>query len=229
MELLAGRGLQHNGSARLPGAMLEAHEKDAADLRSLIDEVKAAGKKLEPVQGPPGARLRAQAVWASHREKGPIQPSDGDLWNIQRDAMSVWVWNDDDQLALAESDIEGWLTYASLCREVQGGGVLKVSVADRVSAYRVLVDRFDGATREERLALASIGPFWQQIRDRWQASSYERQQAWIGKAPLPPPMTATSLGYLQAIVDGPVVTHADTLHEVLGPFSLNRGPRVFEE
>ena len=61
MELLAGRGLQHNGSKRLPGVMLEAHQKDAVALRTLIDEVKAAGRKLEPVQGPTGAALRAEA------------------------------------------------------------------------------------------------------------------------------------------------------------------------
>jgi hypothetical protein len=209
--------------------MLEAHTQDPAALRKVIDQVKAAGRDLEPIQGPKGAEARAKAAWAAHREKGPIRPEHEGLWNIQRDAMSVWAWNDSDQLALTEADIEGWLTYASLCREVQNGGVLRISMADRVSAYRILVDRFEGASREERLALASVGPFWGQIRDRWQAVPYEKQQAWIGQAPLPPPLTSTSLGYLQVIVDGDVVKHAGSLHDVLGPFSLNRGPRVFDE
>ncbi len=229
IELLAGRALQHGGTRRLPAALLELHQKDPSALRKLLDEIDAAGAKLELVPGPKGAEARSLAVWEAHREKGPIRPDDGSLWNIQRDALSVWAWNDDDKLALTEADIEGWLTYASLCREVQNGGVLRISVADRVTAYRVLVDRFEGGSREERLSLASVGPFWEQIRDRWQAVPYERQQAWIGAAPLPPPMTATSLGYLQAIAEGPIVQHAGTLHEVLGPFSLNRGPRVFDE
>jgi len=229
IELLAGRSLQHNGTRHLPGVMLQAHQKDAAALRKVIDDAKVAGRALEPLPGPAGAAARATAVWAAHKEKGVIRPEHDELWNIQHDALSVWVWNDSDQLALTEADIEGWLSYASWCREVQNGGVLRISVADRVSGYRVLVDRFEGANREERLALASVGPFWGQIRDRWKAVPYEKQQAWIGRAPLPPPMTSTSLGYLQAIVDGSVVEHAASVHEVLGPFSLNRGPRVFDE
>ncbi len=229
VELLAGRPLQHSGERNLPGAMLRVHETDPAALRKVIDDAKAAGRALEPLSGREGAAARAAAVWAAHKEKGPIRPQYEELWNIQRDALSVWVWNDSDQLALTEADIEGWLNYASWCREVQNGGVLRISVADRVTGYRVLVDRFEGANREERLALSSLGPFWGQIRARWKAVPYEKQQAWIGRAPLPPPMTSTSLGYLQVIVDGSVVEHAASVHEVLGPFSLNRGPRVFDE
>ena len=91
------------------------------------------------------------------------------------------------------------------------------------------MDRFEAGSRDERLALVSLGPFWGQIQERWQAVPYERQQKWIAAAPLPPPMTATSLGYLQAVVEGSVVQHVASVHDVLGPFSLNRGPRVFAE
>jgi hypothetical protein len=228
IELLAGRPLQHNGRERLPRLLVDRFEGDAAGTRALIASVRERGAKLESTTRMKGGWARSEAVWEAKTGRSLITEDDP-LWNLQSDALSVWAWDDDSKLALTEADVEGWITYASLCRQVQGGGVLKISVADRVTAYRMVIDRFEYGDRNEKLALVAIGPFWHQIKERWQASPYERQQAWIGAAPLPPPMTSSSLGYLEAILQGDVAKHAATLHDVLGPFSLNRGPRVFEE
>ena len=227
IELLAGRSLQHNGGSRLPALLQQRYASDPAGTRALLKGIRERGAKLESTTRMKGGWARSQAAWEAHNGTSLIVEGDP-LWNLQRDALSVWAWNDDEQLALTEADVEGWITYSSLCRQVQGAGVLRISVADRVTAYRILIDRFEQGDRNDKLALVSIGPFWPQIRDRWQASPNERQQKWIGAAPLPPPMTSSSLGYLEAIVQGEVASHAATLHDVLGPFSLNQGPRVFE-
>ncbi len=229
LELLAGRPLQHNGTQRLPTALVQAFQRDPAVVADWLSRVRVEGRRLEQTSGLDAAALRSEEVWRAHRGEGIFREPDGLVWNIQRDALSVWAWSDEERLALTESDIEAWLTYASLCREAQQAGVLRVSVADRVSAYRAVVDRFEAGDREEKLAMGALGPFWPQIRDRWQAASYEVQQGWARSAPLPPPMSATSLGYLQAIVDGDVVTHVAVVHIALGPLALNREAWRFDQ
>ena len=227
IELMAGRGLQHGGSRELPTVLSTRFRADPAGTRALLADIRKRGHALEASTGLKGASARSKAAWEAHTGVSAIREGDA-LWNIQRDALSVWAWNDEEQLALTESDVEGWISYASLCRQVQKAGVLRISVADRVSVYRIIIDRFEEGDRNAKLALVSVGPFWEQMRTRWQASPYERQQKWIGTAPFPPPMTSSSLGYLQAIIDGDVAVHASTMHDVMGPFSLNRGPLSFE-
>lgn len=228
IELIAGRGLQHNGGGRIAGVMAERFQADPAGTRALVEAVVVEGRKLESTTGLKGGWARSKAAWQAHTGQSVIKKSDP-LWNIQHDALSVWAWNDEEQLALTEADVEAWIRYASLCRQVQKAGTLRISVADRVGVYRRVIDRFEQGDRNDKLGLVSLGPFWQQASDRWNASPYERQQKWIAAAPLPPAMTSDSLGYLEAILAGDVASHAATLHDVLGPFSLNRGPRAFEE
>jgi len=81
-------------------------------------------------------------------------------------------------------------------------------------------DRYDAGSREEKVALSAIGAFWPEVRKVWRAVPYERQQAWVAAAPLPPPMVATSKGYLSTLLEGNVAAHARVLHESLGPFHL---------
>ena len=228
IELLAGRGLQHNGGGRIAGVMVERFRDDPAGTRQLLADIHTEGHALESVTGLKGGWARSAAAWKAHTG-GSLIKEDDPLWNIQRDALSVWAWNDEEKLALTEADVEAWIRYASLCRQVQGAGTLRVSVADRVGVYRLVIDRFEQGDRNDKLGLVSLGPFWEQIDTRWNASPYERQQKWIGAAPLPPAMTSDSMGYLEAILAGDLAAHAATMHDVMGPFSLNRGPLAFEE
>jgi hypothetical protein len=66
--------------------------------------------------------------------------------------------------------------------------------------------------------MSAVGGWWSQVRESWARASYDEQRAWIAAAPLPPPMTATSLGYAEAVFDGDVALHARVLAEKLGPF-----------
>ena len=117
-------------------------------------------------------------------------------------AIAAWQTHEADELVLTEMSIEAWVRYASLCREAQSAGPLRVSVAGKVDLYRQLQDKFMKGTPEERAAVASLGPVWQSVRDRWGAADYERQQAWMQAAPLPPPMEADSVGYATALFSG---------------------------
>ena len=109
---------------------------------------------------------------------------------------------------------------ASLCREVQGGTPLRISVADKVTTYRMVEEKFEATDTAQRLAMLSVGAFWGEVRRRWKGATYEEQQEWIQFAPLPPPMTATSLGYFEAVLETNAALMAESLHERLGPFEM---------
>lgn len=220
IALLAGRPVPPGDQRLVVGEVKKRYQRDPDGTRVWLTDVAERGEVLERKVGLEGAEARAHAVWEAQAGQGPITASDGALWSVQERSLAVWVHDDDDQLAMTESDLEGWIRYASLCREVQGAVGMRISVADRVSVYRMLQDRFKAGTRADRIGLTAMGPYWPQVVDRWQAASYERQQSWIQAAPLPPPMTATSLGYAEAIFTGPVASHASVLHEALGPFQL---------
>ena len=130
----------------------------------------------------------------------------------------------------------GWLTAIGthfIGMFQQGGQVFMGFVTGIIPTLVVLMTAFyalTGMIGEERvhgfaraagkIALTAVGPFWSDVRARWAADSYEEQQAWIRAAPLPPPMTATSIGYVEALTDGDVVAHVRALHERLGPLRL---------
>ena len=78
-------------------------------------------------------------------------------------------------------------------------------------------------------ALAAFGPIWPDVRDRWQGADYEKQQAWIQAAPRPPKLDASSLGYLEAVLEGDLTGHAKVLHAQLGPFHFRDGPGYFAQ
>lgn len=220
IELLAARPVPRADADRVLAAVATRFRADPAGTRTWIADMVGDGNALAKRTGLDGAEARSQQVWAAARGKGRIVAADEDVWNVQTRALSIWTSDDAEQLALTESDVEGWIRYASLCREAQGGSVLLISVADRVTAYNDVIERFETSDRATRVALGAMGPYWEQVRDAWKSATYEEQRAWISAAPLPPPMTATSLGYAEAVFDSNVSLHAQTLQDVLGPFSI---------
>jgi hypothetical protein len=218
-ELLANRTAARERPL-IRGAIRERFKADPVAARAWLDNVDAERQELRTLKSFEGAALRSEAVYRMSKGDGLVTSDDGTLWTSVEEAITVWAKHDEDRLALTESDIEGWINYGSLCREVQGGTTLRISVADRLDVYRIVRERWNNGTRAERIALAAMGPYWPAVRGRWQAASYDQQQAWIKAAPLPPPMTATSLGYMQAILEGDMVGHVATLHTQLGPLTM---------
>jgi len=224
VQILAGRKTRDPDLRQLRRGLMKRFRRDPAATRSQIDAVRLEVARLSALTGLEAADARSTAVHDAVRGKGPLGPAADKARGALDRTVAVWAWDDEERLALTEVDIEGWVYYGSLCREAQDASPLRLSVADRVAVYRMLTDRFDAGNREEQVALAAIGPFWPEVRERWQASSFQRQQAWIAAAPLPPPMVATSKGYLSTLVEGDVVAHARVLHESLGPFHLGVFP-----
>jgi len=205
----------------------ELFSADPTGTRAWLAAVASQGAALDGAVGLDGAEKRASAAWSAAKGEGIVGSDRADLWNLQRRALSIWTTDDAERLALTETDIEGWIRYISLCREAQGGDPMRLSIADRTTVYADLAASFRSGTREEKLAILAVGPFWPQVKAAWAAASYEQQQAWIAAAPLPPPMTATSLGYAEAIVQGDLRRHVAILHERLGPLELGWGEGEF--
>ncbi len=225
IEVLASRALGAGEERSVLAEVASGYASDPVATSHWLDQVRTAGRELEGLSGIRGAERRATLVWEAVSDEGVIGPSHPASHDAQGRALAVWTRDDAEKLALAEMDIEGWIRYGSLCREVQGGGTLRISVADRVTVYRMVVDTFDGGDRAEQVGLTAIGPYWETIQDAWKLASYETQQAWIQHAPLPPPMTATSLAYQEAVLDRSPARHAAVLHEVLGPLPMRRHKR----
>lgn len=223
VEALAGRPLVSGDEGIVVGAVAGRFSADPAGTVAWLGTVSAALADLQGRHGLDLAEARSGRAWAAQAGQDLVRASDGDLWNVQDRALSIWTKDDEERLALTEADIEAWIRYASLCREVQGGQSLRVSVADRVTVYQILMDRFDAGDRATQVALSGFGPHWTAVRDAWQAASYEEQQRWIAAAPLPPPMTATSKGYLEALIAGDLPRHVQILDDELGPFRLGGG------
>ena len=169
-----------------------------------------------------GAERHATRLHQALAGRGVLGEREGPLWSIMKKKVVIWGMDDAEQLVLTENAIEGWIRYASLCREAQGARGLRVSIADRVKMYRDLQRRFEFGSRQEKIALAALGPYWEQIEHHWVNATYGEQQAWILSAPLPPPMTATSLGYAQQIIESDVVAHVQSLDHHFGPLSLDK-------
>lgn len=218
-EILASRKAPRQRPL-IRGGVQDKFKEDPVAARAWLNEVKAERDKLTGLESFEAAAIRAEAVYRMAKGTGLVTSEDGKLWTAVEEAITVWGTHDEDRLALTESDIEGWVYYGSLCREVQGGGTLRISVADRLDVYQILRERWDSGTRAERVALTAMGPFWPSVRDQWQSASYDQQQSWIREAPLPPPMNATSLGYLGAVLEGDVVGHVAVLHTELGPLKM---------
>lgn len=219
MERVASRPLT-DGQRRSLWSALDA--ADPGDLRAHVEITRAWTTRAATLDAWTAAVDRSHAAWANEKGDGALA---GEGWLRARDTMSdaaaIWASEDTSQLALTEMDIEGWIRLASLCREVQGGSTLRISIAARVDVYQAIRDRFLHASDEERRAMLAVGPYWTQIRNVWKVSSAERQQAWIQSAPLPPPMTADSVGYLKTVIGGDVQALVRSVHEHFGPFRLD--------
>lgn len=219
IDLLAGRMPTPREKTKMLSSVQSRWNDDPEGTSTWLAEVGEVVKTLEGQKGISGAEMRSKLVFQAMEGKGLITQDD-ELWEIQKFRISVWARDSDEELALTEADIEGWIFYASLCREVQGGGALRLSVSDRQQLYNTLKDRWTSGSRADLTALVAVGPYWSQARRGWRNASYEKQQAWIAEAPLPPPMTATSLGYADAIYTGDLSRHVAVLHDKIGPFFL---------
>jgi hypothetical protein len=224
---LSGRALQAGDEEIALEAVRDRFLGDPDGTRAWLTQLAAAGARLEGPLGLEGAAARSHAVWEAAQGTGAIDAGDGALWNLQGRTLSVWVRDDEEQLALTESDIEGLIRYASLCREAQGAEPLRVSIGDRTALYQMAVDAFRGGERSQQVAMTAFGVYWPEVRARWDEASYEDQQAWLAAAPLPPPMSATSLGYAEAVLTGDWRAHAVSLHQAIGPLSLGWGEPSF--
>ncbi len=218
VQLLAGRPSSPRDRTRILTEVRDRWSGDPNAGDAWIAEIRTAILGFEGKQGLDGAEKRSSEVWKVSHGDGLITSEDTQLWSVLSVRMKVWASDDDEKLALTESDIEGWILYASLCREVQGGGAMRLSVSDRQALYNTVRDRWNNGTRADLTALVALGPYWSQARRSWKSASYEKQQAWISEAPLPPPMTATSLGYADAIFQGDLSRHVSVIHDKLGPF-----------
>ena len=200
--------------------MKERFAEDAGATQLILEQLAGAGALLEVATGQPAAELRMAQLRDLADAGGPLG-GDEELTRIALSDIVVYKRSEGGQLLLTEMDIEGWIFYASLCREVQGASPLRLSVADRVQVYRMVEERFELGDTERRRALTSVGPFWYQVKDAWAAAPYATQRMWVDEAPLPPPMEATSLGYFEAVIEGDLPRHRSALHSVLGPLGLS--------
>ncbi len=223
-RVLAARPLQ-DGQRRGLYDALAAAAVDRPD--ALRERAKVAAATLQPMVEASGFRaatLRSQAIAHLHRADGAL-PTEGWAEAAAQTLAAVAVWERAEDQVLTEVDIEGLLRLASLCREAQGGTPLRISIADRVSLYQLVRDRFRSGDASQRSAMLSVGPFWPDIRIGWQMASYEVQQRWIASAPLPPPMVTDSAGYVAAVLDGDLAGIVLALHDALGTLKLDGAPR----
>jgi hypothetical protein len=221
-EVLALRPTTPADRRSIVFGLLDGYTADPIGTRAAVDRAGEVLSGLRSEVGAGAAEHRGSAAWSEVNGEGPLSANEK-LRTVVVERLSVWFDDDEARLVLTEHDVEGWIRYASLCREAQGGGPLRVSMSDRVEVYRMLVDRYRAEPREGRLAILAVGAHWGGVRERWKAASYEQQQQWIARAPLPPPMSATSLGYIETLFNGDLGAHAAALHEVLGPMPLQRG------
>ena len=220
IAVIAARSVPSADKQTVYRALGERFTRDPEGTLADLAEARDATAELMRLTGIEAAERRAQRVFESAKGRGPlVGVADGVRSTLDRTAR-LWVSDEETGLAITELDVEGWLFYGSLCREVQGAGPLKLSIADRVPAYRVVEDQFRDGERAQQVTIAAMGPFWLDVKDRWRAASYDTQQRWISSAPLPPPMTASSLGYFEAVMGQPAEAHARALHGVLGPLRL---------
>jgi hypothetical protein len=220
VELLASRPLPRTQRAHLFVALRDAHVSRPHDVRNLIRRVTDWMSTTRALSGLAAAEARSHQVWLLRTGEGLIQTDTPSLRTLTLKHIAVWARSDTEQLALTEMDIEGWVSLGSLCREVQGGSPLRLSIASREQLYHVMSREFDSLERGDQLGRVAVGPFWLSVAERWQAASYDQQQAWIRVTPMPPPMTATSRAYMEAVLQLPPKKKSETLHRVLGPFSL---------
>lgn len=226
VRLLAGKPLAPGSLSTSIAFVRERHQQapEATEtwVRAIVDEARA----LEQATGLAAAEMRSTAIWRLVREQGPITKAHAELWNLQDTTLSIWSTDDEEQLALTETDIEGWIRFASLGHEVQGQRPITLSIANKADVYRTTAARFQQGDRAEQLALTSLGVVWPEVTKRWKAAPYAKQQRVIRGGVWPRP-TGTGLGYVQAVIEGDLVTNAHVIHDVLGPLHFRDGDGYF--
>lgn len=203
LEVLAARSVDSGHRTSVREALRDASLADPASTRASLVGAGDLLRTLASLEGVEAAELRSQSAYQAVNGRGPLAIPGV----LVAAPIAVWAHDDDTGLVLTESDIEAWIRYASLCREVQGGGPLVLSVSDRRPLYEMLVERFVSSDRQTQVAMAGVAPFWDAFRERWKAAPAEQQQAWIRAAPLPPPMTASSLAYVEAVLQSDLSAH----------------------
>lgn len=224
LRVLSGRPLPNGATATGIDAVVERYGSDPKGTDAWLDALEASARAIEQAPGLEGSELRAAAIYRETTSEGLLANK---LGTLPASALSVRARDEDEKLALTEHDIETWILYASLCHEVQSSGVLRLSVAQKVDLYEMVRQRFEHGDRTEMVALAAFGPTWETVVDRWKAASYDQQQAWIRQAPLPPPMDASHLAYVEAVIEGDVVNAARSIHQSFGPLHFRDGPGYF--
>lgn len=216
IELLAARTIGERQSVLVRSDWTSRFSADASSTRAALSALSTQTTTLRASTGMAATESRAQAVWQAVSGETPLGGADSSSVDVLRRALAPWATDTEHRLILSEMDIEGWIKYASLCREIQGGSPLTLSVSDRVILYREVVDAFEGHTRDEQLAVLSMGPIWPSLQERWPGVTYEIQQQWVEAAPLPGPMTATSLAYASEVLSADLSAHARALHNAMG-------------
>jgi hypothetical protein len=220
LALLKGHVLPAKVGDALDSEIASEFRSDPAAARARLRAAAAMVARLRAAQDVEAAEMRATHAWEVQAGEHPFVKDDEPLRTIAASAMSVWTKDDTERLVLTESDIEGWVRYGSLCGEAQQRGSLKISVADRVGIYSDEKTRFLQADRPTKLSILTVGAFWTTLHDAWPGVSYDQQQEWTSKGVFPPPMEATSLGYLDALLDTDPNAHATAIIEAFGPLFL---------
>ncbi len=217
---LAARPLTKAERQRLAEALVQDAHGDPAAVHAVVGASEAAVDAALSQDALTRAKARATTIYGLSAGQGPFA-TDSALARAARRIVAPWVTSADDALALSEQDVEGWIRYASLSREIQGAPPLSLSVADRVGVYRTVSARFEAGPTEVRVAMAWLGQRWPDIADRWQALSYTGQRAFIDAAPFPAPMTGTSGDYVAAVMaEDPRLIVAALRAHVLPPSEL---------
>jgi len=130
VSVVAGRPIRRAERALLLRDLGAVYRSDSAGVRADLQAMASALAELREATGLDAAQARSARAWSDLTTGGPL---DRYPQGKRALAATVAVWASDDErgLVLTESDIEGWISYASLCREVQQGGPLKLSVAHR--------------------------------------------------------------------------------------------------
>jgi hypothetical protein len=224
--LLKGHPVPRVPREAIEARVIEGFASNPAGLRARLAAASELVASLRSARDAEAAELRSRLTWEVTAGEHPMVRDDASLRTAVASAVSVWTRDDAERLVLTESDIEGWVRYGSLCGEAQQRPPLKVSVADRVGVYSDEKDRFLKADRATKVAILTVGAFWTTVHDAWPSVSYEQQQRWTSVAIFPPPMEATSLAYLDALLETDPRSHSAAIIAGFGPLSLGPAPEV---
>jgi len=207
-------------TAELLSVLVRWFEREPAQASTWLSDLSEQLAVRQRATGMEGALVHASALYEVNKGVDLWERADDSVRSNSAQSLLIWASDGEAQRVLTEPAIEAWIRYISLCRQVQGGGSLNLSVSDRAKIYGVFKDRFLNGDASEREATVGFGPYWPEMEAAWQAARYTKQQQWIAEAPLPPPVTSTSLGYVEWFLDhGRLKDHVVTFHRVLGPLS----------